>query len=244
MLLCFSVLPLLNLAAQEEAAKNAGTKAVSKAPDEETVSAANWFGKSFFSFGISIFVLQEEYGFEAAPVPILPTPSLAFTLPPVGTENVGAALELTLDMYFTNYKYSYTLNRPLPTEIENRSAFVFGPVTALQLQVYLNISKFKLRANAGISSDWRIVFRAADLNEADLEDADKQAENIKFFYKTPVRWLYPVAGLGFDFRFTPRWYGGLDVRVWAPLDFGGMDQKFLGWRFGLGLRISRKNGIR
>ncbi|MDR1363309.1 MAG: hypothetical protein LBJ35_04610 [Spirochaetaceae bacterium] len=202
-----------------------------------------WFNRATLSFGGSILLFQEDYGFDAAPVPILPAPSLAFTLPPLGNNFAGGALELTLDMYFTHYKYSYELNRPVPAEIENRSAFVFGPILAFQLQGYLRINMFRIRLNAGISGDLRIVLLAEDLNEADLEDANKQKDDIAAFFSQYSQWLFPVAGLGMDFQITPHWAGGLDFRIWAPLDFSGTGEQFLGWRFGVGFRMFKKAGF-
>ncbi|MDR2343590.1 MAG: hypothetical protein LBD86_03565 [Spirochaetaceae bacterium] len=200
---------------------------------------SNWFGRSIFSFGGSILIFQEDYGLEAAPIPVLPAPAFAFTLPPFVSGFAGLALEATLDTYFTYYKYSYEMDRPVPAEIENRSAFVLGPVLGLQFQGRLNLDKVRLRINAGLAADFRIVLLAPDLNEADLEDANRQTDDIRGFYKDPEQWLYPVLGLGADFQVTPHWSAGLDLRTWAPLDFSGVDKQFLGWRLGIGLRVSR-----
>jgi hypothetical protein len=120
---------------------------------------------------------------------------------------------------------------------------VFGPVFALQAQGYIRLNKVRLRLNAGIAVDPRIVLLAPDLNEADLEDANRQTDDIRAFYKDYDQWLYPVFGLGVDFQITPRWSAGLDLRTWAPLDFGNLGESFLGWRFGIGLRVSRLTGV-
>jgi hypothetical protein len=207
---------------------------------EEVSSVKRWLNKTTFSFGASILVFQEDYGFDAAPVPILPAPSIAFMLPPLGSGFMGGALELTLDMYFTHYKYSYELNRPVPAEIENRSAFVLGSVLALQVQGYFRVNKFRLRLNAGIAGDFRLVLLAEDLNEADLDDANKQKDEIIDFFSQIGQILFPTVCLGMDFQITPHWAGGIDLRVWAPSDFSGIDEQFLGWRFGIGFRAFKK----
>ena len=248
-LLCFAVLPVFGLAAQE------GTVKADSEGDGEAVSGgeaavdpksggefSDWLKKTIFSFGGSILIFQEDYGFEAAPIPIITAPGFAFTMPLWSSAFGGVALETTLDMYFTYYKYSYELGRPVPAEIENRSAFVFGPVFALQAQGHINLNKVRLRLNAGIAADPRIALLAPDLNEADLEDANMQTDDIRAFYKDYDRWLYPVLGVGADFHITPRWSAGIDLRTWAPLDFSGIDNQFLGWRFGIGLRASRLIG--
>jgi hypothetical protein len=248
-LLCFAVLPVFGLTAQEEPAEADSEgeavpegEAAAEADPKSGGAFSNWFKKTIFSFGGSILIFQEDYGFEAAPIPILPAPGFAFTMPLLGSDFAGVALETTLDMYFTYYKYSYELDRPVPAEIENRSAFVFGPVFALQAQGYINLNKVRLRLNAGIAADPRIVLLAPDLNEADLEDANMQTDDIREFYKNYDQWLYQTLGLGADFQVTPRWSAGLDLRTWAPLDFSGVDRQFLGWRFGIGLRASRLIG--
>ncbi|MDR2795511.1 MAG: hypothetical protein LBB47_02220, partial [Spirochaetaceae bacterium] len=170
--MCFAILPLFSLAARETDNKeNAGPDTGEAANTKPGGAFSNWFNKTIFSFGGSILIFQEDYGFEAAPIPVLPAPGFAFALPPVGAGFARAALETTLDMYFTYYKYSYELNRPVPAEIENRSAFVLGPILALQVQGRINLNKIRLRLNAGLSADFRIVLLAPDLNEADLEDA-------------------------------------------------------------------------
>ncbi|MDR3357147.1 MAG: hypothetical protein LBO04_08205 [Spirochaetaceae bacterium] len=239
--MCFVVLPVFGLTAQEGPV---GAENTADADSGAGGTFSAWLSKTVFSFGGSILIFQEDYGLEAAPVPVLPAPGVAFTLPPWGSILSGAAIETTLDMYFTYYKYSYELDRPVPAEIENRSAFVFGPILAFQLQGYFNINKVRLRLNGGIAADFRIVLLAPDLNEADLEDAGRQTDDIRSFYKSAGQWLYPVFGLGADFQVTPRWSAGLDLRTWAPLDFSGLDKQFLGWRFGIGLRVSRLTGAR
>ena len=216
-------------------------------PDAEADSKSGsafsaWLKKTRFSFGGSLLIFEEDYGFEAAPIPILPAPGFAFTMPLLGLGFAGIALETTLDLYFTYYKYSYQLQRPVPAEIENRSAFVFGPVFAFQAQGYINLNKVRVRLNAGIAADPRIVLLAPDLNEADLEDANRQTNDIRAFYKEFNQWLYPVFGLGADFQVTPRWSAGLDLRTWMPLDSDNADEQFLGWRFGIGIRATRLIG--
>lgn len=238
--MCFAVLPFFGLAAQEEAPETDNTEA--EVDSKASGAFLNWLNKTTFSFGGSILIFQEDYGFEAAPIPILPAPGFAFTLPPLGSDFAGVAFETTLDMYFTYYKYSYELQRPLPAEIENRSAFVFGPVFALQAQGHIRLNKVRLRLNVGIALDPRIVLLAPDLNDADLEDANRQTDDIRAFYKNYDQWLYPVSGLGVDFQITPRWWAGVDIRGWMPLDFSNTDGSFLGWRFGIGLRVSRLTG--
>lgn len=244
-LLCFALLPVFGLAAQDAAAE--ADSEAEAAPGGEAApksggAVSAWFKKTIFSFGGSILIFQEDYGFEAAPIPVLPAPGFAFTMPLWSSDFGGVALETTLDMYFTYYKYSYELDRPVPAEIENRSAFVFGPVFALQAQGHINLNRVRLRLNLGIAADPRIVLLAPDLNEADLDDANMQTDDIRAFYKDFNHWLYPVLGLGADFHITPRWSAGLDLRTWAPLDFSGIDRQFLGWRFGIGLRASRLIG--
>jgi hypothetical protein len=239
------LLPVFGLTAQEEAPETDSVEeadAEAEAASSEGGAFSAWLNKTIFSFGGSLLIFQEDYGFEAAPIPVLPALGFAFTMPLWDFGSSGIALETTLDMYFNYYKYSYELQRPVPAEIENRSAFVFGPVVALQAQGYIKLNKVRLRLNAGIAADPRIVLLAPDLNEADLEDANRQTDDIRAFYKDYDQWLYPVFGLGADFQITPRWSAGLDLRTWMPLASGNSGESFLGWRFGIGLRVSRLTG--
>jgi hypothetical protein len=274
--LFFALLALapLGLAAQEEEGEAAiqepeEGEAAPEAPDvppiietpsessdeasaEETAltgSRQRWFDRTVFSFGGSLLIFMEDYGLEAAPTPILSAPFFAFALPPLDRTYVGVCFEVTLDMYFTNYRYSYRLNRPIPAEIENRSAFVFGLMPAFQLQGRVNLGKTKARLSGGAAIDFRLVGLALDLNEADVQgppewNAATQTDDIRAYYDKPERMIYPFAGFGVDFQFTPRWAAGLDIRVWIPLDGGASaDNPFLGYRVGIGVRISRKNGV-
>jgi hypothetical protein len=208
---------------------------------ERAGAAERWFKRAVFSFGGSLLFFQEDYGFEAAPSPILPAPFFSFAVPPLDAGFAGIALETTLDMYFTHYKYSEDLDRPITAEIENRSAFVFAPVLAFQAQGRFKAGKAEFRVAAGIAGDLRIVLLAGDMNEADMEDAGRQTEAIRDFFSRPERALYYVADIGADFRLAPKWLAGLDIRVWAPIDFSGFDRRFLGWRFGAGFRASAVN---
>ncbi|MDR0408812.1 MAG: hypothetical protein LBH18_00220 [Spirochaetaceae bacterium] len=253
---CLIILPFLSASAQENPtaslpqSEGADASSSEEQADEgdtdkfkEISPVRRWLDRTTFSFGGSVLLFQEDYGFDAAPVPILPAPSLAFMLPPLGNRLVGATLEFTLDTYFTHYKYSYGLDRPVPAEIENRSAFVLGPILALQAQGYIRVSIFRLRVSAGIAGDLRIILLAEDLNEADMDDANKQRDDIAAYFNRADRWLFPVVGVGMDFQATPNWAGGIDFRVWAPVDLIGMSENFLGWRFGIGFRVFRKSGF-
>jgi hypothetical protein len=194
-----------------------------------------------FSFGISALLFQEDYGLEAAPPPILPTLSLALALPPLSLLMFQFRLESTLDMYFTNYKWSDDLNCPLPTEIENRSAFVFGPMLGLQAQARCTLGRIMIRLNGGIAADFRIVLIAADLNDADMEEASAHTEKIKKYFYEGANFIFPVAGFGVDYKVNEKYAAGLDFRVWFPLSpppAAASVDLLGGGRFGIGIRAT------
>ncbi|GHV83804.1 hypothetical protein AGMMS50212_11440 [Spirochaetia bacterium] len=199
-----------------------------------------WLSKLILSFGCSILVLQEDYGFESAPTPVLPAPFIALSFPPLGGF-IKLRLETTVDLYFTHYKWSYSMNCPLPSEIENRSAFVFGIMPALQVQGSFDIKKLNFRVNAGLAADLRVITIAEDLNAADWEDATAQTNLIKDYFWEGARWLFPELGLGVGYNFSPKYSVGLDFRFYFPLDKPEAAANIQGGgsRFAIGVRISR-----
>ena len=86
---------------------------------------ANPFG---WAVHVSIFHFPADNGVDSDPAPILPSAgfSLSWNL------LYNLSLELTQDMYFTNYEYCWDRGFPMASNPENRSAFVMGFVTGFQ----------------------------------------------------------------------------------------------------------------
>jgi hypothetical protein len=200
------------------------------------------------SVGASIlFFLQDDSpaaGIESAPMPVLPVPSFALTFLPLEFGPAAIGIELSADIYMTNYRWSPARERPIPAEIENRSALVIGPVTAAALQFkYFPFRRVGFRLYGGIAGDLRIVNVALDLNEEDLADAREETGKITDYFWSGNRWLYPVLGFGVDIEAASRWDCGIDGRVWIPSNQrAGIDglPALNEWRVGIGIRATRK----
>jgi hypothetical protein len=156
-------------------------------------------------------------------------------------------------MYFTNYRYSYKLDRAVPAAIENRSAFVFGFFTGLQALARFPLNDIvSIRAYGGPAMDLRVVTLAADLHPDDFTDnpetdAKTQTDSVREYFWGDGRWFMPVLGGGADFSLNERFLLGIDMRVWFPIyrlwtgeDLPGIE----GWRFGIGLRVTPRKAAR
>jgi hypothetical protein len=185
----------------------------------------------------------EDNGNEGDPMPVLPAPGFALTLLPFEFGKVAFGFEAGFDLYMTNYAWSENLARPVPAAEENRSAFVIGPLAALQLQFrYMPIKKLGLRFYGGAAFDFRQAMLALDLNEADLDSAQDETDKIRAYFESDLRWFLPVIGLGADYEIIPRWAAGLDFRLWFPAYKATSGENLPaaeGWRFGISLRITR-----
>jgi hypothetical protein len=199
-----------------------------------------------FSWAVhgSLLIFPEGNGpRRGSPSPVLPSPGASLAYRFWGP----LSAEASLDLYFTHYGYDFELDRAIPVEIENRSAFVLGPVLGFSLTSRVPVGKrFGFRFSGGLAMDLRIVSLAFDLNDADLVEDDPrgapmQVEAVRDYFWDQGRWLLPVLGAGFDLALNERFTLGLEFRVWFPLyrlwsgeDLPGPE----GWRFGPGFRIS------
>ena len=202
------------------------------------LGAQSFFGKLSWFIEGSVLFFPEDNGVDSDPMPILPSPGLGASYP----FNNILRMEFTLDLYWTNYGYSYNLDRAVPAAIENRSAQVIGPLLAVQAAAFFNVTSFMtVRVYGGPAADLRIVFMASGLRSDDKDDASKQTDSVRSYFWSSGRWFMPVLGTGADFIINPRFKVGLDLRVWAPIYrlWSGEDLPSIeGWRFGAGLRFS------
>ena len=218
-----------------------------------SLNANPFFEKINWAAHGSIFYFAADNGKQGAdPAPILPS--------------LGASaawhfwdylkLEITEDLYFTNYEWNSTTQHAMASNPENRSAFVLGFLTGLQLTGYVPIGKSGIiaRVYAGPAIDIRIVTLAFGLNHpadftGDIEtDARLQTDAIRKYFWSEARWFYPVAGVGMDFPINENFLLGFDLRTWFPLYRQWADRALPaidGWRFGVGFRLTpRKNTSR
>jgi hypothetical protein len=217
-----------------------------------SLNANPFFEKVNWAFHGSIFYWAADNGAQADPAPILPS--------------IGASaawhfwdylkLEMTEDLYFTNYEWNSTLQYAMASSQDNRSAFVLGFLTGLQLTGYIPIGKSGIiaRIYGGPAIDIRIVTLAFGLNHpadftGDIEtDARLQTDAIRKYFWSNARWFYPVAGVGMDFPINENFLLGFDLRTWFPLYRQWADRELPaidGWRFGVGFRLTpRRNASR
>jgi hypothetical protein len=193
----------------------------------------------------SILYFPADNGVDSDPAPILPSLGGSVSLKIIGP----LRLELTEDIYFTNYEYNSTLGYPMACNPENRSAFVMGFITAFQFTGNFSLGDkgTAFRVYAGPAADLRIVILAIGLNHpADFTgdirtDAQLQTDAIRDYFWSDARWFMPVAGIGMDFPVNEKFLLGFDLRTWFPVYKYWTDENLPvidGWRFGAGFRIT------
>jgi len=204
-----------------------------------------------WAYNGSLFIFASDNGHGADPVPILPSAGFSAVWQFWGP----LRLEFTEDVYFSNYEYNAALGYPMACKPENRSAFVMGFVTGIQLTGIFPIGGegINLRAFGGFSADFRLVVLAFGLNHPDdfsgnIEtDAQLQTNAIGEYFWSKGRWLFPVLGAGMDFPLNEKFLLGFDLRVWFPFYRLWTDKELPaidGWRFGIGLRITPRKTAR
>jgi hypothetical protein len=191
----------------------------------------------------NILYFPADNGVNADPAPILPSLGGVLSLQLAGP----IRLELTEDIYFTNYEYNSA--RPMACNPENRSALVIGFITAIQFTGNFSLGGkgTAFRVYAGPAADLRIVTLAAGLNHpadftGDIDtDPQLQTDAIREYFWSNARWFMPVAGIGMDFPINERFLLGFDLRAWFPVYKFWTDENLPaidGWRFGAGIRIT------
>jgi len=212
--------------------------------------SANSFTDNFYwSFSGSLLYFPANNGVDSNPAPILPSVGFSAAWQFWGPPKFHFRIEMTEDMYFSNYEYNVKLGYPMACSLENRSAFVMGFLTGLQLTgvIPLGQSDIAVRVFLGPAFDFRIITKAVGLNHpadytGEIEtDVKLQTNAIKEFFWNSGRWFMPVAGAGMDFPLNDNYMLGFDLRVWFPVyrlwtidNTSNID----GWRFGAGFRIT------
>jgi len=190
----------------------------------------------------SVLFFPEKNGMESDPMPVLPSIGGGASYPIIKGQKLGLALEFTMDFYLTHYGYSDILGRPVPQAIENRSARVFGALTAFEASGTYDVNSFMTaRAFMGPAMDLRIVVLAESLRADDKDDASAQTDAVRSYFWSKGRWFMPVMGTGVDFTLNSRFKLGIDFRVWIPMYrlWAGEDLPAIeGWRFSAGARLT------
>ena len=210
-------------------------------------ASADFFSDNFsWAAHGSIFHWAADNGRQGVdPSPILPSLGASAALQFWGPLRV----EVTEDLYFTNYEYNAALGYPMACNPENRSAFVMGFLTGIQLTAFFPITEngMGVRVYGGPAADLRVVVLAFGLNHpADFTgiietDAQMQTDAIRDYFWGKGRWFLPVLGTGMDFPINEKILLGFDIRCWFPLYRLWTDEKLPaidGWRFGIGFRVT------
>ncbi|MCL2277361.1 MAG: hypothetical protein FWC21_05625 [Treponema sp.] len=211
--------------------------------------SANSFTDNFYwSFSGNLLYFPANNGVDSDPEPILPSAGFSAAWQFWGPPRFHFRLEITEDIYFKNYEYNVKLGYPMASNPENRSAFVLGFLTGLQLTgvIPFGQSNAAMRVFFGPAFDLRVVALAVDLHPNDLKgdidvNARLQTDAIKKYFWSSGRWFMPAAGLGIDFPINDNFLLGLDFRAWFPVYKYWTDDKTSnidGWRFGAGFRVT------
>ena len=202
------------------------------------------FGNDFRIAGMgSLFLFASDNGPASDPPALLPTAGASFAWSIIGPLRI----ELTADVYFTNYEYN-PLGYPMACNPENRYSFVIGFITAVQATGAFSVgSDIYFRVFGGPAADFRIVTQAIGLHPTDIAEADRQTALITDYFWGEGRWFSPVAGIGMDFPLNENFLLGFDLRAWFPiykLWTNDNTPAIDGWRFGAGLRITPRGSSR
>jgi len=207
------------------------------------LSAESFFDNFYWSFNGNLLYFAADNGVDSDPAPILP--SLGFSL---AWQFWGPLrVELTEDIYFTNYSYDFSRGYPMACNPENRSAFVLGFITGIQITgvMPVNNNGTAVRIFAGPAADLRLITLAFNLHPSDFSgdenDAQLQTDAIRDYFWSKGRWFMPVAGLGMDFPINEKFMLGFDLRTWFPVYRLWTDQDLPAinnWRFGVSFRIT------
>jgi hypothetical protein len=190
------------------------------------------------SFQGMILALPEDNGLASDPMPVLPSLGVSAAYLLAGPW----WLELSLDIYSTQYGYSDALERAVPLAIENRWTTAIGFVTGLEILLRFDLNELMVvRVYGGPGADLRLCYIAADLNDNEQEEASRQTEAVADYFWDQGRWFLPVFGTGLDFNVNSAFRLGLDLRIWFPVYklWTGEDLPFVeGWRLGAGFKLT------
>ncbi|MDR2490357.1 MAG: hypothetical protein LBD20_03035 [Spirochaetaceae bacterium] len=227
-----------NQNAQQQTAQE-GQEETDEEKEKQAQQAGRKAGDMILTFGGAVLIFNEDGGLHTAPLPVLPSGIVSFDWVLLKRGIVNLAVDAHLGFYGTNYIWIF--DRPYPTEIENRLAFVFGFITGASAKLMLPLSIFLFNTELGFAFDLRIITEAADLNKEDSDDARAAAEKIREYYWNGGRFFYPSFGVGLDFPVVTGWNLGFSFKMWMPVvqmaygESPGLND----WRFGFALTVSK-----
>jgi hypothetical protein len=199
----------------------------------------------YLSLNTDILFFIEDSSLESDPMPILPSFSARFGFPVAAVKGVAIFVAPALGFYSTYYRWSELLDKPVPAAIENREASIIGFVLGVGAEARWALSpSWVLRANLGLSADFRLILLADGLNEGvdPIDDIKKRNEKLSNYFWAGARWIFAHIIIGFDWKPWENYAVGLDFTMQMPFNpptVNSGDSASIGWRFGIGARFTR-----
>ncbi|HOC29191.1 MAG TPA: hypothetical protein PKH40_05905 [Treponemataceae bacterium] len=119
-------------------------------------------------------------------------------------------------------QYAFARDRALPTEIENRTAFVSTIYLDIPFLVFFEHEKvsWTLGIGPGIVARYALLepgIPADAINVGETLSAGEQVAACNDYFWNSLRWLYPSIQTGVRYRLQTGWGAGLTVRAGIPL---------------------------
>ncbi len=156
-------------------------------------------------------------GLTSAPSPIAPFFGGEYRYP-LKTRDLFFSPSLS----FYSLQYLWDNDRPLPAEIENRTAYVPSIFMDFPFLWSREYGRFLLSAGGGPGILARYGFLDSGVdpeekNPGDEYNAGDQVKHINAFFWDSARWLYPSIQAGAKYRLETGWGGGFTLRIAYPL---------------------------
>lgn len=132
----------------------------------------------------------------------------------------NVSLAPSLSLYAIQYLWAN--DRPLPAEVENRTAYVPSLLIDVPVLYHFTKNKFLFSFGGGTSILARFAFLepgvgAEEQNPGEPLAAGDQVEAINAYFWDKARWLYPTLQAGVRYELETGWGGGFSLRVALPV---------------------------
>jgi len=119
-------------------------------------------------------------------------------------------------------QYAFAEGRALPTEIENRTAYVPTLYLDIPFLAYFERGSFSWTVGAGAGVAARYAFLepgipADAINTGEKLTAGEQVDACNSYFWDSLRWLYPSFQTGVRYRLATGWGAGLTLRAGIPV---------------------------
>lgn len=119
-------------------------------------------------------------------------------------------------------QYLWANDRPLPAEIENRTAYVPSLLLDVPVLWTKESGRFLYSAGGGLGFLARFGFLesgvdADEINPGEDYPAGEQVQKINDYFWASARWLYPTMQFGVRYELETGWGGGFTLRLAYPI---------------------------